>query len=191
MKQRNIIQNTKYFLYVGNAYPHKNLERLLEAIASLKYSVLGIKLILVGGEDHFYKQLKKKVEVMGLTESVSFYGPAKREELTSLYQKALALVFPSLMEGFGLPGLEAMASSCLVVCSDIPVFREIYGEGALYFDPKNPKDIAEKLKMVCSNVLKQQNKEEMIRKGQEQVKKYSWGKLARETFKIYQEVNNL
>ncbi|MCL4382529.1 MAG: glycosyltransferase family 4 protein [Patescibacteria group bacterium] len=198
MKQPNIIPNTKYqilntkyFLYVGNAYPHKNLERLLEAIASIKYSVLGIKLILVGGEDHFYKQLKKKVEVMGLTESVSFYGPAKREELTSLYQKALALVFPSLMEGFGLPGLEAMASSCLVVCSDIPVFREIYGEGALYFDPQNPKDIAEKLKMVCSNVLKQQNKEEMIRKGQEQVKKYSWDKLARETFKIYQEVSNL
>ena len=195
MKQPNIIPKTKDqrlktkdFLYVGNAYPHKNLERLLEAIASIKYSVLGIKLILVGGEDHFYKQLKKKVEVMGLTESVSFYGPAKREELTSLYQKALALVFPSLMEGFGLPAVEAMTNNCLVLASDIPVFREILDDAVLYFNPQETKSIAEKLKEVSLNPFKY---DFLKIKAKSLVVKYSWVKLARETFKIYQEVNNL
>lgn len=175
----------QYFLYVGNAYPHKNLERLLEAFKSLESKVYS--LVLVGGEDYFYKKLKEKVEEMGLKNEVMFYGPATREELGKLYKNAIALIFPSLMEGFGLPGLEAMANGCPVVCSDIPVFHEIYGEAALYFNPTDTEDIKNKINSLCYHDLNHSIREEMRRKGYEQVKKYSWEKLARETLDIYKQ----
>ena len=178
----------KYFLYIGNAYPHKNLERLIEAISSIKYQVSGIKLVLVGHEDFFYKKLKEKVREMKLERNVIFYEPAKREELTNLYQKALALVFPSLMEGFGLPAVEAMANNCLVLASDIPVFREILDEAVGYFNPQDSKNIAEKLKEVYLNPLPY---DFLKTKAKSLVKKYSWDKLARETLKAYQEITNL
>lgn len=179
------LQNLKYFLYVGNAYPHKNLEGLLEAFSRLQSTVYSLQLILVGTEDYFYKRLKDKVEKMGLKNEVIFYGPATRDELNNLYRNATALVFPSLMEGFGLPGLEAMANGCPVICSDIPVFKEIYGEAAVYFDPNNIDDIREKM-TICLNDSNQLSK--IIEKGKEQSKKYSWEKLARQTLAIYQEV---
>ena len=96
----------------------------------------------------------------------------------------MALVFPSLMEGFGLPGLEAMKNGCPVICSDIPVFHEIYGDAAIYFNPNSSIDIAGKIKDICSIDPDQQSKK-MIEKGFIQVKKYSWQKLAEETLRIY------
>ncbi len=195
MKQPNILPKTKdqrlktkYFLYVGNAYPHKNLERLLEAIARIKEQKPEIKLVLVGHEDFFYKKLKEKVAEMKLEQNVLFYGPVKREELPSLYQKALALVFPSLMEGFGLPAIEAIANGCLVLVSDLPVFHEILDEAVLYFNPQDSKNIAEKLEEVYLNPFKYDS---LKIQAKSLVVKYSWVKLAQETLKIYQEVNNL
>ncbi len=174
-----------FFLYVGNAYPHKNLERLIEAFGKLQAPSFNTQLILVGQEDYFYKRLKNKVKEMGFEEKIIFWGPATREELNNLYKNAMALVFPSLMEGFGLPGLEAMANGCPVVCSDIPVFHEIYGEAALYFDPNNIDDIREKI-TICLNDSNQLSK--IIEEGREQLNKYSWEKLSRETLKIYESV---
>ncbi len=172
----------KFFLYVGNAYPHKNLERLLEAWKKLQAPSSNNKLILVGGEDYFYKQLKEKVKQMGLADSVVFYGPASRGELNNLYKNTVALVFPSLMEGFGLPGLEAMANGCPVICSDIPVFREIYGEAALYFDPSDIIDMSDKINIA----YKTEGREALKSQGFEQVKKYSWQKLAQQTLQVYE-----
>lgn len=183
MKQPNIL-NTKYLLYVGNAYPHKNLIRLLEAIVNVKSQMSNVKLVLVGNEDYFYKQLKEKVKEMGLQETVVFYPEAKREELKDLYEHAMTLVFPSLMEGFGLPAVEAMANNCLVLASDIPVFHEVLGETAIYFNPYAANDIAEKLK----SIIDEPTKYESLRiKGKFWVSRYSWEKLAAETLKVYQE----
>ncbi|MFH0863620.1 MAG: glycosyltransferase family 1 protein [Candidatus Gottesmanbacteria bacterium] len=182
MKQPDFKLNTKYLLYVGNAYPHKNLEKLLEAILNIKHQVLITKLILVGPDDYFYQQLKEKVNQMGLVDKVIFYGSATHEELKDLYKNALALIFPSLMEGFGLPGVEAMANSCPVICSDIPVFHEIYGDAAIYFNTNDANDIADKMKIVVSD---QYNKQTIIVKGLLQSQKYSWKKLAEETLEIY------
>ena len=122
---------------------------------------------------------------MGLTDQVIFYGPATKEELTDLYKNALALIFPSLMEGFGLPGIEAMANGCPVICSDIPVFHEIYGEAAIYFNPNEGADISEKLQMVIENPQEFQS---LKLKGLKQAKKYSWQKLARQTLDVYKSI---
>jgi len=178
----------KYFLYIGNAYPHKNLKRLLEAIAKIKSQISNIKLILVGPEDYFYGKLKQKVREMNLDYHVVFHGPATKEELTKLYRDAIALVFPSLMEGFGLPGLEAMKNGCPVICSDIPVFHEIYGEAAIYFNPNDTNDISQKMLKACFDDSNHQSRMSMMNRGQEQVRKYSWKRLAKETLKIYKVV---
>lgn len=160
-----------YVLYVGNAYPHKNLERFLDAWQE--------KIVLATPDDYFSKQIIKRKNVL-------MFGPASKDELANLYTYAQALVFPSFMEGFGLPGIEAMAIGTPVVCSDIPVFREIYGDACLKFDPKDSNDIAQKIKQVLEN---EKVRKELIAKGKKQVAKYSWRKMAIESLSIYDQAN--
>lgn len=182
--KRSAISDKQYFLYIGNAYPHKNLERLIEAFSKLEHQNSKTKLILVGKEDFFYKRLKEKVSAMRLDVSVQFYGEATDEELSGLYMHALALVMPSLMEGFGLPVLEAMANRCLVLASDIPVHHEIAGEAAIYFNPNYSDDLVEKLKVISSNGKNYYNKK--IEEGLGVSKKFSWQKMAKETLSVYE-----
>ena len=130
------ILNTKYFLYVGNAFPHKNLERLLEAFNILISQYPNILLVFVGKEDFFYKRLKSEVYKRRIS-NIVFLHNITDEQLGSLYKSALALVSPSFMEGFGLPALEAMANNCLVLASDIPAHREICENEAIYFNTHN------------------------------------------------------
>lgn len=181
-----------YLLYVGNAYPHKNLERLIKAFFKLKTPARGearqgwqnLKLILVGSEDFFYRRLVNYVKKLRLTDEVIFWGKADRQELISLYKNAIVLVFPSLMEGFGLPAVEALACGCLVLASDIPVFHEILGDAVIYFNPYDVSDMVGKMK----DVLENPRKYEIFKKrGLAQVKKYSWSKLASQTLKVYED----
>ncbi len=174
----------KYFLYVGNAYPHKNLDRLLQALNILISQYPNISLVLVGKEDYFYKRLKEKVKKMNLEKSVLFCGQVSNEELISLYRNAKALVMPSLMEGFGLPGLEAMANKCLVLASDVPALREIYSDAAVYFNPVDIDDIRKKMEDVCFNDLNHFSQN--IEKGLQRVKLFSWEKMAKETLRVYE-----
>lgn len=175
-----------YLLYVGNAHPHKNLERLLAAFKKVKSASQNLKLVLVGKEDYFYNRLKNKVKEMGLSDAVVFYGEASDMELVGLYKNAVALILPSLMEGFGLPALEAMDQGCLVLASDIPAFHEICRDAAIYFDPHDINDIAAKIeKVIHSNDAYYPSK--LIAKGLEQTKMFSWEKMAKETLKIYEE----
>jgi len=111
-------------------------------------------------------------------------GKPADKELVNLYTHAIALVNPSLMEGFGLPVLEAMSLRCLVVASDIPAFREIAGDNALYFNPGDNNDIYLKLKDVLENVEKY--KEERLEKALKKSQQFSWGKAAAQTLNIYE-----
>jgi len=157
-----------YFLYVGNAYPHKNLEILLT-------QHLPITLVLVGKMDFFYERLKKNID----NRNIIFFGQANDEQLINLYTHASALIFPSLMEGFGLPALEALALGCPVVVSDIPVFHEILGNNATYFNPRDPRDLAEKLSSI-------RGKKKKVILGV-----YSWSRLAFDTLALYENCTRL
>lgn len=178
------LKTKNYFLYVGNAYPHKNLERLLEAFK--KFYNLKPKtynLVFVGKEDYFYKRLKEKVKKMGLSKNVIFYGEVTDEELSKLYKNAKALILPSLMEGFGLPAVEAMANRCLVLASDIPALREVCDETAIYFNPYDAGDIAKKMNETLSNAFSKN-----IEEGLKQIRKFSWQEMAEKTLKTYEDV---
>lgn len=170
----------KYLLYVGNAYPHKNLKRLIKAFTKIATEFPEIKLVLVGQKDYFYKRLEKENQ----SENIVFFDKASDSELASLYSKAVALVAPSLMEGFGLPILEAMSQKCLVVCSDIPSFREIAGDNVIYFNPLEENDIYKRLKEVIQN--ENEYKAEKIEKSFQRAQKFSWEKAAQQTLNVYE-----
>jgi glycosyltransferase involved in cell wall biosynthesis len=164
---------TPYFLYVGNAYPHKNLDTLFRAFETIGEA----RLVLVGKDDFFYKRLRESNLAKQLGDRILFKMKVSDRELGVLYQNAQAFVFPSFMEGFGLPALEALANNCPVIVSDIPVFHEILGSSATYFDPYRVDGLAKILKSavkkrlpVDSNILKN----------------YSWQKMAKETLSVYE-----
>ncbi len=113
---------------------------------------------------------------------IVFTDFVKDEDLWTLYQNAALYVFPSLCEGFGLPPLEAMSHGLAVAASNATCLPEILGDAAVYFDPLNPRDIAEKV----NQVLIDENLSRMlVREGFEQIKKYSWRKMGEETFELY------
>lgn len=174
-----------YFLYVGNAYPHKNLERLIQGFAEFLHSAHeDAYLILVGKEDYFYTRLKEIVKEKNLQNHIFFYQHISDHQLAFLYHQALALVLPSLMEGFGLPAIEAMENNCLVLASDIPAFLEVCGSSAEYFDPMSTHDIARVLQKAFDHTIE----DVKIKKeqGQKQVKRFSWQKMAKETLSVYE-----
>lgn len=172
-----------YLLYVGNVYPHKNIEKLIEAIKILNQPL--ITLVVVCARNVFSERLKKLITQSGAESFVKMAGYVPDDELAVLFWEAEAFVFPTLSEGFGLPGLEAMALGCPVICSDIPVLREVYQEAALYFDPVNPADIAEKIKLFLSDKTL---REKLKNLGSELAGKYSWSRMAKETLSVYQSV---
>lgn len=153
-----------YFLYVGNAYPHKNVELLMRAAAQA-----AVRVVYVGKDDYFYKRL-------GIVPKT-----VSDVELSKLYREARALVFPSLMEGFGLPALEALAAGCPVIVSDIPVFHELFGDIPTYFDPSSVDSLVEKLQ---TPPPKPKNISKLLAK-------FSWEKMAKETLKIYEHSTRL
>lgn len=153
-----------YLLYVGNCYPYKNLENLISA---LKYLDPNLRLVVVSLRSVFHERLLNFTKKEGLESRITFTGFVAKEDLVSLYKEAESFVFPSLSEGFGIPGLDAMDSSCPLICSNISTFREVYQDAALYFDHKNPGDIAQKIdKMIKDERLR----EELIKRGKSKLK---------------------
>jgi glycosyltransferase involved in cell wall biosynthesis len=173
-----------YFVSAGNAYPHKNLGRLIEAVVALnKNTHRNIILAIASARNVFTARLQKLIEKLGAQNSVKLLGFVPDDKLGSLYRNSLGFVFPSLSEGFGLPGLEAMNSGTLVLASEIPVFREIYDGNALYF---NPLDFSS-IEKVMENAFEMDKSERdvKIEKARQFVKRYSWANMAKQTFNVY------
>lgn len=172
-----------YLLYVGNAYPHKNLEKLIDAFELVSLTFPEMQLAFVGKEDFFYLRLKKYAAMKNIA-GVHFLGFVPDQDLDVLYRFTKAYVFPSLYEGFGLPPLEAMAKGAVVVSSEDACMQEILGNAAWFVDAKVAESFAAGIVNVLNDKALQQN---LIAKGYEQIKKYSWEKMARETMAIYKK----
>lgn len=174
-----------FLLYVGNAYPHKNLEGLIKIWPQLKKENKNLQLVLVGKDDYFYERVKLFAEKYNKDgQSIIFPGFLPDKDLIYFYQNALAYIFPSRYEGFGLPPLEAMAQGCPVISSNQASMPEILGEAAVYFDPDKEDEMIE----VISKIINDPPLRSDLRvKGLEQVEKYSWEKCASETLNIYKD----
>lgn len=173
-----------YLLYVGQQSDYKNIRRLAEAHQRLinKYPDLG--LILAGAKNASADANEAYFARKGYS-NILFTGFVPDEQLTWLYKNAAAYVFPSLMEGFGLPGLEAMTYGAPVISSNTTSLPEIYGSAAHYFDPTSVDDMARSINQVLSD---EKLRNTLIKRGTNQVKKYSWKKMARQTHDVYMSV---
>jgi glycosyltransferase involved in cell wall biosynthesis len=171
----------KYVLYVGQQSDYKNIKRLGDAHQLLlaKYPDLG--LVLVGKKNA--SALKNEAYFTDRQyENILFTDFVNDTQLSWLYTHAQAYVFPSLMEGFGLPGLEAMSYGIPVVSSNATCLPEVYGQAAHYFNPTDTSDIAEAIFQVLSDDALRTR---LSKAGYKQIKKYSWKKMAKETHSVY------
>jgi len=174
-------------LYVGQFRPHKNIPGLLKAFAVLKKDIKEAKLAILGKPDPAYQDFWATLGILGIKKDILMPGFVKDEELASWYAIADVFVAPSFYEGFGLPGLEAMKAGLPVVSSNRTSLPEVYKDAALYFDPSNIGEIADKIKMVLED---KKRRGELIKKGKIVASSYSWQKTAEETIKIYKQVIN-
>lgn len=172
-----------YILYVGNAYPHKNLERLVLAFSEVLRKKPELNLVFVGKEDYFYEELKKFIEENKI-KNIQFADYVPDYDLDTVFHNAELYVWPSLYEGFGLPPLESMAKGTPVISSDHPCMKEILGESVYYFDAEKIGNIASAIERVMKD---EELKRGLIKKGYEQIKKYDWKVTARLTKAIYEE----
>jgi glycosyltransferase involved in cell wall biosynthesis len=174
----------KIIMYVGRAYPHKNLENLLRSfrIFRRRYKHQDFKLYLIGGKDFFYEKLIRWAKRRNLFYGVIFKGFADDKQLDQIYKRASLFVFPSLVEGFGLPPLEAMAHEVPVISSQNPPMPEILKNAPYYFNPKDPSNIAEAMHLVISN-KELQNR--MKSRGKKVAKQYDWLDMARNVLILY------
>lgn len=173
-----------YFIYSGNAYPHKNLKRLIEAIIELNLTTKErVYLLIASARNVFTRRLENLIDKSNAGRFVKLLGFVPDEELGALYKHSLGFVFPSLSEGFGLPGLEAMNAGTLSLVSDIPVFREVYKDAAIYVNPYDFSSLAKAMKEVVE--MNKEERRKRIEAGQDFIKRYSWRKMAEETLKIY------
>lgn len=172
-----------FLLYSGVWRYHKNLPRLIEALKILRDDKnLDLKLVITGKPDPHYPEIKETIRNLQLQDSVIFPGLVAEDELVHLYNAASIFVFPSLYEGFGLPPLESMSCGTPVVASNIASIPEICGQdNALFFDPYDVNDIASKIELLYKDSDLQA---ELIAKGLQHASKFTWPKMAQETFEL-------
>jgi len=173
-----------YILYVGTLQPRKNIIGLIKAFQKINQIYPQFELIIAGRKGWLYQKIFDTVAELGLENAVFFTDFISDPQLVYLYQNAFCLVMPSLYEGFGLPVLEAMSFGCPVICSFASSLPEIGGDACFYFDPTNINDLVEKiLKLKNSPTMRK----EMIKKGRERVKQFSWEACAEKTLEIIKD----
>jgi len=189
-----------YVLFVGTLQPRKNLLRLIEAFSRICHPELvsgsqskrdsdlrqnDTELVIVGKKGWLYEEILEAPKKFGVEDKVKFLDYVSDEDLPLLYKNALCFVLPSLYEGFGLPVLEAMQYGCPVITSNVSSLPEAGGGAALYVDPLNVDDISRNLELIINN---SELRNKLIKKGYEQVKKFSWEKTAKETLSVLEKV---
>ncbi len=178
----------EFLLYVGSAYPHKNLEKLIQAFEIIHSEAPSLQLVLVGKLNFFYQRLKQYVldNHPEIKHQIIFTGYLSDEDLSGLYQRAKLYVFPSLIEGFGLPPLEAQAHNLPVVSSDASCLPEVLGDSAIYFKPDNINDMAEKISFGLNDAALRSR---LAVAGKRNIQRFSWKKMAEEILDIYYNLN--
>jgi len=144
------IVDNPYILFIGNRRKHKNLSLLIKAFTIIKEKIPHY-LVIAGGKDKEKDEVDILVEDLNIQERVIQLIKPSDEVIISLYKFADLFVFPSLLEGFGLPPLEAVSLGCPVILSDTPILREIFGEAGFYFNPHSEEDLAKAILKVISD----------------------------------------
>jgi len=177
-------ENTSYFLFVGDMRPYKNLKRAIEAFSRMGNKQ--VKFVIAGRKDNrYYPEIAALVDRLLLNQRVVFLDYVPDECLTYLYSHALALVFVSLYEGFGLPVLEAMACGCPVIASNLTSIPEVAGEAAVYVDPLD----TDAMSLAFDRVAQSESLRRTMReKGKLRAEEFSWARSAEKHEKLFLDV---
>lgn len=165
-------------IYTGSLYPHKNITVVLQLLQQQP----NVTLTIIGSRSVFRDQVEQQCREMAILDQVRFAGYVPDEKLAALYQTADALVQPSLSEGFGLTGLEALATGLPAIVSDIPIFHEIYQDCALYFKPHDPLSVYEALQQAVDQ------RSSLISKAHTLLGRYSWREMTQTVLTTYQNI---
>ena len=174
-----------FIMHVGSPFPHKNIYRLIAAFDKVSADYPKLQLVLAGKEEFYFKELKQWAKKQPSYSRIHFTGFVSDSELKWLYKNADAYILPSLSEGFGLPGMEAMAHECPLVSSNATCLPEVYGDAALYFDPLKVDDMAS---AILSMLGDKKLQKKYVKAGQKQLKKYSWQDMAQQTHTLYNKI---
>lgn len=184
----------KYFLYTGVMRTHKNIlglvhayKKFLEKSANAKTTESNVSiphLVIAGPKDDLYfPEIQKLAQDLKIDHFIKFTGFFPEEDFAALFSTATAFVFPSFYEGFGIPPLEAMSVNLPTISSNTSSLSEVCGDAVLYFNPENTDEIARKM----TKILEPKTREDLIKKGQKQWKKFSWQKVGEAYHKNIQE----
>ncbi len=180
LRKYGVDPDSRFLLYVGGLSPHKNLERLISAFDRSGAVEQAVCLLIVGDfADVFLTQvpaLRDLVERLGRSSSIRFTGYVPDEDLAHFYRRAYALVQPSLMEGFGLPTVEAMVSGTPVLCSTAGSLPEVVGPAGLFFDPVDVDQIAQVIRTLLDDP---NERDRLAQVAPVQAKKFTWTRSAR------------
>lgn len=174
----------RFILYVGQQSDYKNIKRLGDTHQQLLTDHPDLGLVLVGRKNASALKNEAYFASKGY-KNIHFTDFIEDDQRDWLYTQAAAYIFPSLMEGFGLPGLEAMGYGAPVISSNATCLPEVYGDAALYFDPTNVDDMTRTINTVLTDEAVRQS---LIAKGYEQLQKYSWHRMAEQTHTVYMDV---
>jgi glycosyltransferase involved in cell wall biosynthesis len=174
-----------YFLAVGTIEPRKNLPRVIEALQVVRSSGSEAQLVVVGAPGWGQTRLQQQLLSGALGPSVRYVGHVPDADLAALYAGAIALVYPSLYEGFGLPILEAMACGCPVITSACGGLAEAAGDAARRVDPRSVPDIAAAMQAL---LVEPSQRTELARRGQQRATNFTWQRTAEHTLAVYRHV---
>ncbi|PJA08214.1 hypothetical protein COX69_02810 [Candidatus Falkowbacteria bacterium CG_4_10_14_0_2_um_filter_48_10] len=179
---------TPFILYVGRLEKKKNTAALVEAYANLLASHPGLphQLVLIGDAGYGYDEVNYAIKELNLDARVVMPGWAEELDLPEIFSAADLFVFPSQYEGFGLPLLQAMACQVPVAAAGVSAIPEVAGEAALYFQPD---DVLSMAKAMAEILTDEKLRRRLIRLGNENIKKYSWDKCARETLTVFHSLS--
>jgi glycosyltransferase involved in cell wall biosynthesis len=170
-----------YILFVGTVQPRKNLVRLIEAFAKLDSNQ---QLVIAGKLGWMYDEILAAPKKLNVSNRVRLVGRVEDPDMAAIYKGASLFILPSLMEGFGLPILEAMNFGVPVITSDRGALPEVAGKAALVVNPESSQQMAEAMNLVLTN---QELKQGLIEAGYRRISQFSWAKAARETLAILTE----
>ncbi|MCK5599484.1 glycosyltransferase family 4 protein [bacterium] len=176
----------KFLLYVGVLEPRKNLESTIEAFAKADIPK-DVSLVLAGTKGWYYKDIFKTITELGLEDRITHIGHIEYRHLPHLYRRAIGFLYPSLYEGFGMPVIEAMASGCPVLTSDISSTKEVAGNSAMLVDPHSNDDIIRGIEMLVND---EKRVNELVKMGRTRADEFTWEKNARRTQRVIMEVLN-
>lgn len=168
----------KYFFHLGGEAPSKNTELLLQIFTKNEAA----NLVVAGIREPQISPFAKKYCNY---KNIIFVPYISQADLVGIYKNAQAFIFPSIYEGFGIPLLEAMKSESPILCSNATCLPEVAGDAAIYFNPRDKKELEEKIKLIADN---QDLRQDLISKGQERLKQFSWQKTAEIILKEYQKI---